>query len=262
MYQYKHDLIMGNQISNKYVPINDDISYNEMKSQIKKYVENNGYQYIDISDDTCALNIYNAMFNNTIILDDNDVTYLYNAIHYKIKKDYDNMKKYYLMAIERGNRVAMSNLGYQYALDGDIENMKKYYLMVVKKNVSLHINNISSEHKFAGYTTQYCIKKCNDLDEFINCWKLQIINDNNDIVDMIIHFIDNKIVNDELVNIFINIELPSSTKHVYRLLQQTLKLNVKLRHECAPISLSVSDMSTEDETSNQNFNGLRKRTHK
>lgn len=86
MYQYKHDLIMGNQISNKYVPINDDISYNEMKSQIKKYVENNGYQYIDISDDTCALNIYNAMFNNTIILDDNDVTYLYNAIHYKIKK--------------------------------------------------------------------------------------------------------------------------------------------------------------------------------
>ena len=65
---------------------------------------------------------------------------------------------------------------------------------------------------------------------------------------MVTHFIDNKIVDDILINIFINISLPSSTKYMYHVLQQSLKLNVnlvKMHHEYAPIPSSVNCMSTE-----------------
>jgi len=79
---------------------------------------------------------------------------------------------------------------------------------------------------------------------------------------MVTHFIDNKIVDDILINIFINISLPSSTKYMYHVLQQSLKLNVnlvKMHHEYAPITSSVNDVSTESRMSDQNLYELIKR---
>ena len=50
-----------------------------------------------------------------------------------VEKDYALMKKYYLMAIDLGNLLAMNNLAnyYQYA-EKDYALMKKYYLMAIE----------------------------------------------------------------------------------------------------------------------------------
>jgi hypothetical protein len=61
-------------------------------------------------------------------------TAMYNlGSHYQyIEKDYEQMKKYYLMAIEKGHSVALYNLGYYYQeIEKDYEQMKKYYLMAI-----------------------------------------------------------------------------------------------------------------------------------
>jgi len=79
---------------------------------------------ININIKYCLMNIekgcYNSMHNCI-------GTYYYN------QKDYDNMKKYYLMAIEKGNDSSMYNLGTYYYEQKDYDNMKKYYLMAKEK---------------------------------------------------------------------------------------------------------------------------------
>ena len=53
--------------------------------------------------------------------------------YYEQYKEYDKMKKYYLMAIEKGNGNAMCRLGDYYKKIEDYTNMKKYYLMNIEK---------------------------------------------------------------------------------------------------------------------------------
>ena len=54
--------------------------------------------------------------------------------YYFIHQDIKLMKKYYLMAIEKGNSDAMNNLGYYYNnIHYNYDLMKKYYLMAVEK---------------------------------------------------------------------------------------------------------------------------------
>jgi hypothetical protein len=56
---------------------------------------------------------------------------------YQKQKDYNNMKKCYINAIEKGHSYAMYNLGKYYEEQKDYENMKKYYLMAIKKGSDL-----------------------------------------------------------------------------------------------------------------------------
>jgi tetratricopeptide (TPR) repeat protein len=51
-----------------------------------------------------------------------------------VKKNYDKMKKYYLMAVEKGDSSAMNNLGNYYNVKKNYDKMKKYYLMAIEKN--------------------------------------------------------------------------------------------------------------------------------
>jgi len=57
------------------------------------------------------------------------------GLYYKdIEQNYDEMKKYYLMAIEKGENIAMSNLGHYYqTIEENYDEMKKYYLMAIEK---------------------------------------------------------------------------------------------------------------------------------
>ena len=64
-----------------------------------------------------------------------------------IKKDYDNMKKYYLMAIEKNNDIAMYGLGCYYNEIKDYDNMKKYYLMAIEKNNIEALNALATYYK-------------------------------------------------------------------------------------------------------------------
>jgi hypothetical protein len=56
----------------------------------------------------------NNLFNHDIIEESDDDRYWYyiGIYYYKKIKKSDLMKKYYLMAIDRGNDMAMNNLGY------------------------------------------------------------------------------------------------------------------------------------------------------
>jgi len=117
------------------------------------------------------LDLYN---NKNIEIDSSDVNkLLWNGNYYKnIEKDYDKMKKYYLMAIELNDSNAMNSLGYYYQnIEKDYDEMKKYYLMAIE------LNNDSAMNKLNNYNiinkTIYCpisleskekcyqIKKCN-----------------------------------------------------------------------------------------------------
>ena len=49
--------------------------------------------------------------------------------YYFFDANHDDMLKYYLMAIEYGNKTAMKNLGIYYSLISDFDNAKKYTLM-------------------------------------------------------------------------------------------------------------------------------------
>ena len=66
------------------------------------------------------------------------------ALYYKeIEKNYELMKKYYLMAIEKENSTAMFELGLYYE-DIEINHklMKKYYLRAIDKGNSSAINKL------------------------------------------------------------------------------------------------------------------------
>ena len=57
------------------------------------------------------------------------------------------MKKYYLMAIEKGNSVAMNSLGNYYKEQNDYDNMKKYYLMAIEKKNTSAMYNLAIYYK-------------------------------------------------------------------------------------------------------------------
>jgi len=55
------------------------------------------------------------------------------GLFYHDEKNYDEMKKYYLMAIEKENPIAMHNLGIYYKTEKNFDEMKKYLLMATEK---------------------------------------------------------------------------------------------------------------------------------
>jgi TPR repeat protein len=67
--------------------------------------------------------------------------------HKNITKNYEEMKKYYLMAIEHGNSTAMNNMGYYHKnITKNYEEMKKYYLMAIEHGNPMAMNNMGWYH--------------------------------------------------------------------------------------------------------------------
>ena len=63
--------------------------------------------------------------------------------YYKEITNYELMKKYYLMAIDKGHVDAMFNLGYYYeTYEKDYKSMKKYYLMAINKDNNKPLLNL------------------------------------------------------------------------------------------------------------------------
>jgi tetratricopeptide (TPR) repeat protein len=60
-----------------------------------------------------------------------------------IEKNYDEAKKYYLMAIDKGNSNAMNQFGCYYEnIEKNYDEAKKYYLMAIDKSNSVAMNNL------------------------------------------------------------------------------------------------------------------------
>ncbi len=103
------------------------------------------------------------------------------GLHYKNIYDIDNMLKYYLMAIEKGDVRAMHNLGLYYQKYGDYNNMMKYYLIAIENGCTYTIHNLVS----------YC--KENDNDDYENIMKyflMGIRKRHNECIDKIIAWLD------------------------------------------------------------------------
>ena len=65
------------------------------------------------------------------------------ARHYESIHDYDNMVKYYLMAIDKGCSSAMNNLGhYYFYYEADHDEMLKYFLMAIKYGNKTAMKNL------------------------------------------------------------------------------------------------------------------------
>lgn len=75
---------------------------------------------------------------------DGDIIMNNLGCYYQVQKDYDNMIKYYLMAIEKGNEIAMVNLAYHYEIQRDYISMVKYYLMAIEKGNDFAMNRLGS----------------------------------------------------------------------------------------------------------------------
>src|SRR3989304_4709637 len=105
-----------------------------LKDHLKKY---NLIYYNDLNNNEMIKYVYDLLINNKLDETINDPIYLrYVGHYYRIKEKYENMKKYYLMAIEKGNSNTMNNLGSYYEEIKDYENMMKYYLMAIEKDHS------------------------------------------------------------------------------------------------------------------------------
>ena len=83
--------------------------------------------YIDI-----IVDIFDNDNLNYDLTDKNILNFI--GLYYECKiKNYDKMKKYYLITIELNSSHALTNLGYYYQdIEINYDEMKKYYLMAIK----------------------------------------------------------------------------------------------------------------------------------
>ena len=96
-----------------------------------------GYYYMLETDYNNAIKYYKMVLSNdhSKLLND-DYNMLLNNLGdiYCRELNEDEMKKYYLMAIDNGSIIAMYNLGYHYFVHAQYDEMKKYYEMAIQHN--------------------------------------------------------------------------------------------------------------------------------
>ena len=113
---------------------------------ITKYDITNGYILFFIGEYYEFKNInYNEMIKYYLMAIDKDNINAMNnlARHYESIHDYDNTVKYYLMAIDNGCSSAMNNLGYYYFYyEADHDEMLKYFLMAIEYGNKTAMKNL------------------------------------------------------------------------------------------------------------------------
>ena len=122
-------------------------SYEEIIKKVHYNVDDTEYDN-DIK--SKILDIFNGYYEETQF--DNILIFLWIGIyHEKITKNYELMKKYYLMAIEKGCSIAMKKLGYYYNhIEINYDLMEKYYLMAIEKGDENSMNFLGIYYKNIG----------------------------------------------------------------------------------------------------------------
>ena len=114
-----------------------------MEQFIIDYVKSMDRRYIKINNESDLLIIYDLFKNNIIGDKYNSIICLYYGFYYDSIKDYDVMKKYYLMGIDYHNVYSMHFLASHYNHIKDYDMMKKYYLMAIDHNNNHSMNNLA-----------------------------------------------------------------------------------------------------------------------
>lgn len=124
-------------------------------NKIIKYLAENNYILQDNElkkmNDTEVNIVYDIYINNIINIQDIEISsdiMVHLARHYCIIHNYDLMKKYYLMAIEKGNQCAMNNLSvYYFLVEKNNDLAKKYLLMAIETGVINAMINLALIYK-------------------------------------------------------------------------------------------------------------------
>ena len=99
--------------------------------EIETKYELNLLNYVYLS--ATILRLFNSDELNVDLYDLNnsDILNLIGLYCMHVKKNYEQMKNYYLMAINKGHLSAMTNLGFYYQdINKDYEQMMKYYFLL------------------------------------------------------------------------------------------------------------------------------------
>ena len=105
--------------------------------------------YIAIDNEFSIKKIHSLLINNNIYEPSNATEMIYLGWYYQYtENNYAKMKKYYLMAIDEDDPIAMNNLGVYYKdIKQDYDQMKKYYLMAINKDYSNAIYNLAMYYR-------------------------------------------------------------------------------------------------------------------
>jgi hypothetical protein len=187
-----------------------------MEQQIIDFIKNKSNVYVDIDNEESIEKIYKLLINNIIYEPTNAIENHYLGWYYaKIKQDYDQMKKYYMIGIDNGNTHSINNLGghyqkieinydlmkkyylmgidcgnstsmhdlayYYHTIEANYDLMKKYYLMSIDKGSNVSMNNLG--HYYQNIEKNY--------DEMEKYYLMAIDNDNNDSIINLVNYYNN-----------------------------------------------------------------------
>jgi len=106
------------------------------KEEIINFLKNNSYNYVEINDESIP-KIYNLLINDTHFEPKVSIEYFYYGSYYKIKGDYDMMKKYYMDGAkfnDENRPKILYNLGHHYQnVEKNYDLMKQYYLDAIEQ---------------------------------------------------------------------------------------------------------------------------------
>ena len=126
----------------------------------------NGNYYKNIKKDYDGMKKYYLM---AIDLNNIDAMIVLGFYYQYVEKNYDEMKKYYLMAIDLNNTKAMNDLGFHYQnIENNYDEMKKYYLMAIELNNDTSMHNLEFHYK-DNLISFYCLlSKIENKNDLIN----------------------------------------------------------------------------------------------
>ena len=107
-----------------------------MEDEIRDKLKNINLIYVPIEKEKDLLNIYNLFINKHHFEPETSIEMLYLGGYYNnIEKNDELCEKYYLMGVEKGNTIAISNLAIFYEnIRRNYDLAEKYYLMGAEKD--------------------------------------------------------------------------------------------------------------------------------
>ena len=200
---------------------------NDIKEVLVRYDSS----YITIDNELSIKKIHLLLINNNIYEPSNITEINYLGWYYQYtKKDYANMKRYYFMAVNKDDPIAMFNLGlyYQYT-EINYAKMKRYYLMAIDKGHSRAMNNFGLHYKHIekdnDQMKKYIWMAINNGYPNAMCIIIQYYNYNNLFIEKVIDFYQHnieimehhiikiftkyKMTYDELMNLIMTVDLRS-----------------------------------------------------
>ena len=150
-----------------------------LDNAIIDYLDKNDDSYIyeiyPIDDENSLRKIYDLFIDDIFVEPELDIEFLYYGYYFNGKGDYEQMKRYYFIAIYKGYSEAMFRLGNFYYEQNDFKNMKIYLKMAIEKKDSSAANRFGCyyyEHKNYDKALKYFLleeKYCVQNHKIIIC---------------------------------------------------------------------------------------------